>query len=180
VIFASDSFAKIFTGNATKSAPPNGVHVDVLDHSHQSLRFDDITIVTATGLPKQAFDFIAASSSDAWQPLGSFVFQEFDRTAGHGTLDGFADIGDIVNGLPGVNNQMHVFRHEDIGPKIETQSRTSLSNCFGEPHASSFGLKKLKTPVAGECQFVRVAWLIDIAPVQSFHGSSHTSMLRNQ
>ena len=88
--------------------------MDVIDHGHQRIRFDEITIEPTTRLPKHPFGFLSTFASHQRDLIRCFRQQVLDRLAANRGLDRFSDVSDVAIWFPGANDQMHVFWHEHI------------------------------------------------------------------
>jgi hypothetical protein len=64
-----------FFGIRDKSAT-NWIQMNVVDHQCQRFWFNNVPIVTATGLPKESFYLLSPLPSDSWQPLWRILFNE--------------------------------------------------------------------------------------------------------
>jgi hypothetical protein len=79
----------------------------------------------------------------------------------NGLLDGLEDGRDLMAGLPGSDNQVHVLGHEDECPEREVVFRPRPFDRFGEPYTTPLGREKSVTAIARERQFVGVPGLVE-------------------
>ncbi len=66
-----------------------------------------------------------------------------------------------------MDDHMHVFRHEHVGPEVKVERFSCIVNRLYQPEARSFGFQELISPVATERQFVGMALLVIIPPFTS-------------
>src|SRR6266545_3334023 len=95
-----------------------------------------------------------------------------DPVSPDGLLDGLADEGDIVDGLPWTNNQVDMFGHEHVRPKSEVQLGASAVDCFLQPLAHPLGLEKRVAVVTAESEFVSIAGVVEVLAMPAL-GATH-------
>lgn len=91
-----------------------------------------------------------------------------DASAADWLLDRLPDGGDVISRPPGMNDEVNVFRHEDVGQQGELQFLASLGERVGQPLASSLRLQKGIVAKTRKRQLVSMARLIDRRPA---HGA---------
>ncbi len=68
----------------------------------------------------------------------------------HGFPDGLPNLGDIVFRSARLDDQMHLIRHEHVGPQAELVLLASCIDRLRQPLASTFGLQERKAVKAAK------------------------------
>jgi len=130
-------------------------------------RVGHVAIEAAAGLPKTTLGLGALLHRDAWQPQRRMLTQMFDRTHTHRLLDRLENAADVVLRLLRPNQNVDVFRHEDICPQQEIMFAASVTDGFGQPFANTLGLEKGIVAIARESQLMGMPRVIDRRPTQA-------------
>jgi hypothetical protein len=93
-----------------------------------------IAVIAATGLPEtDGKRSVGRAGAHAFQKSGSVAKKEITRVPGDGDFYGLEDARYVVLFLPGVNQQVGVFRHENVGDEAEIVLGAGVANRLGEP-----------------------------------------------
>src|SRR5262245_34533790 len=123
-------------------------------HSGQ---LDRIAIMTAARLLESASYTLALDHSNAWNPMGKAFRDIANPLSGHVLFDSSSEQPDFHFWLTGIDEHVHMLRHDHIGPQIDRPFSTRPLNCLDEPLSDTIGGEKLVSAKGGERQFSRVA-----------------------
>ena len=135
----------------------------------------DVSIKAAARLPEKPLGSLAAPPCNSWQPLGRVLRQMANSPSTDRLLDRLAKVSHRVVQASGVDDEVDMFRHENVRPEREVECRARVVDRFCQPLAGTIRFQKLKSPVTTESKFVRIAGLIKgLTPALSLaviHGS---------
>src|SRR4029079_14758772 len=83
-------------------------------------------------------------------------------------FDRLPDNGNVVDLPPGIDEQMNVFRHANIGPQVEFQLSARRDERVPKPFARALRLQELVSVITRKRQFVSVAGLVVVAAMATF------------
>lgn len=145
----------------------NRVHVNVVDHRKQSGWLDNVSVESTTLLPKVIADSVSLCDSDSRQPFRCMLPQIIYRFAAHRFFDALPDDFDLIDRPSGVDNQMHVFGHENERPQIEVELFPCRDNRISQPFARAFRFEELKSTETRKRQLVSVPRFVVVLPMST-------------
>jgi hypothetical protein len=110
------------------------IRVDVLDHGPQRGGVGDIAIVAAAPLPEAVMHFaVGLFVSQAFEELRGFPSKERQGRPLHGNLEDCPDQPHFVAQISRANDDVDVFRHDDICPEVQIPPPSGRLQGFEEP-----------------------------------------------
>jgi len=142
---------------------PHRICMEVLDSSHQCPRRNDVSIISTSGLPEVMFHPTRLFDRQPLQPPRTFLPKERDSTTGNGLFDRLQNIGNLVVLFLRHDDEVDVFRHDDVGPKMHVVLTPSPVQSFDEPLADTVLGEQLVTLVARKGQLVGMSRIVHAA-----------------
>ena len=105
--------------------------MDVLDLLQCSFRLNYVAIVATAPLPEAIVRLsirlaILHPAQECWRVTPNMQ----KRSLGHGLLDRIQNVTDVIFQLGWPNEQVSVFRHDDVRPNLEVVLQASALNSF--------------------------------------------------
>src|SRR5262249_43705568 len=142
-------------------APANRIVVDVFDHLQQCPWLDHVPIVAPTSLPETIVHFsVWLYILEMFQKIRSSPPKKLQGLSSHRSLQGGADQPDLVFLSLRPDDQVHVLRHDDVGPDKEPVFSPRLFHCVHKPTPSPVPVQQRQTVKAREGQLMSMAWLV--------------------
>jgi len=142
-------------------SPTNRIIVDVVDRGMDNCWGDEITIIAAAALPEPVFRrsvWLSVSHPD--QEARRLLADEAYRPSCHRLLDVFQHFADRVAFLKGIDQQVDMFRHQNISPYVKPVFVPCLSQRFNEPYSRAIATQERSLLKATECQGMRLSRFI--------------------
>src|SRR5262245_49691530 len=106
------------------------------------MRLPGIAIEAAARLPETALHALASPRSDARQPVRRMDAHVRHGIAAYRFLDLLTNNLNLVWHAPGIDQQVYVLRHEDIGPQSEVELLACGINRVRQPLTRSLGFEE--------------------------------------
>src|SRR5438445_3288396 len=136
------------------------VGMDVLNHCRQRFGADDVAVVAAARLPEAMPHARAFAHRDAGQPVRRVCLQVADRFAADGRFYRLQETRHLLRSISGIDKNMNVLRHEDVGPELKTEFRACFVERLAKPFASAVAGQERVLTIAGKRQLARLAGLV--------------------
>lgn len=88
-------------------------------------------------------------------------------TDAYGLLDRLEDRRDVVCRSPGPQQDVHVFRHEPIGPNRKVVFTASGVDRIRQPRTGTLGVQKAKAALTGKRQLMSMPWDVGGRPTHA-------------
>ena len=124
--------------------------------------FLDVSVIPTTRLPEQVLRPRAPLTCQLGKPLRGLFPEPGQSLPCDRLLELAADHGHVVSRTSGMDDQVHMVRHEDPGPDIELKTPSSSFDRLHKPFADPVSREERISSVTGERQFVSVSRFIRV------------------
>ncbi len=159
---------------------PDRIFVNVVDHFQKRRRIVDISIVPSTLLPEMASHPIFFGDRKPGQPLRRMNREPSDRGSCARLFDRRSDLRDIVKGLPGMHDQVHMLGHEHVSPQIEIPAHPCFVDTLDKPLTGPIFCEKRIPMITRPGQFMSVTRLVVVSAMTTRGFGHWTRLLRSQ